>query len=198
MPHYQEILDKFKIPIALSLVGIVLIIGGLVSSSVAKKPTEYPKESLINGTKQIKVDVSGAVNNPGVYTLSDGSRIEQAVEAAGGIKQGANLEFISKNINLAQKLLDGVKIYIPFAGDPTSSGFAGLAGQGSVSGISTSGQININSASQSELEALSGIGPVTASKIVAGRPYSSPEELLDKKILGKAVFEKIKSTITVY
>ncbi len=194
----MDIIDKFKIPIALSLVGVVLIIGGLVSSNLSSKPAtaypQFPKESLVSA-KQISVDVSGAVKNSGVYQIKPEGRIEDAIVAAGGIAENANQQYISKYLNLAQKLSDGMKIYVPYEGDPAPVG----AGQGGVvAGASTNGQVNINSASQSELEALSGIGPVTAAKIISGRPYSKIEDLLNQKIVSKSVYEKIKDSIVIY
>ena len=192
-----QILERFKLPIGLSLVGLILIIGGVFASGLNhSKSKEFPKESLIQDQKLISIDVSGAVNKSGVYKLSMGQRIEDAVNAAGGFSQDANHEYISKHINMAQKLVDGSKVYIPKMGDSTPP--ISSARQGQVAGTNTSSQININTSSQSELEALSGIGPVTASKIISDRPYQNIEELLSKKVVSKAVFEKIKDLIVVY
>lgn len=189
---YQSLvtlLEKFKIPIALSLVGLVLITGGLLVSP-HKQPQQFPKESIVSSSKEINVDVSGAVETPGVYKLLEGSRVEDALKLAGGIKEEANQEYVAKTLNLAQKLTDGSKIYIPYEGESASGGV--------VAGLSSTTQVNINSASQSELEALPGVGPVTASKIISGRPYQKIEELLDKKVVNKATFEKIKDSVTLY
>ena len=74
-----------------------------------------------------------------------------------------------------------------------------MSGQSvSVAGASTQAQVNINTASQSDLESLPGIGPVTASKIISDRPYQIVEDLVNKKAVSKAVFEKIKDQIVVY
>ena len=197
--NLREILDKFKIPIGLSLVGIVLIIGGMVTSGIGKQNQKtYPKESLIESVKGISVDVSGAVLKPGVYQLTKDARVEDAISTAGGFSEEVNKEYISKYLNMAQKLSDGSKIYVPFAGDPsTGSGEGGgISSPGGV--ISSQGKININSSTQSELEALPGIGPVTAAKIISGRPYQKIENLLDQKIVSKSVFEKIRGSISIY
>lgn len=190
--NFWENLQNFKLPIALSLLGLVLILGGIFTSSLNKsKQKDFPKESMVE-VKTISVDVSGAVQKPGVYKLKEGSRIEEAIGAAGGFSKNANQEYISKYLNLAQKLVDGSKIYVPFEGETSIS-------QGSqVAGANVSTKININTANQSELESLSGVGPVTASKIISNRPYQKIEELLEKKIVGKSVFEKIKESIAVY
>lgn len=190
-----ELIDKFKIPIGLGLVGIVLVVGGLVAGSNKAPSTaiDFPKESLVSS--QITVDVSGAVVSPGVYELEAEARIEDAIKAAGGLSEQASGEYVSKSLNLAQKISDGVKIYIPYQGDPTSPN--GYAGQGKIAGVNTSGMVNINTGTQAELEALPGIGPVTASKIISGRPYLKVEDLLSQKIVPKATFEKIKDSLQI-
>ena len=193
---------NFKLPIALSLLGIVLIIGGVFASGLTKsKPKDlpagrqdYPKESLVTQDKVISVDVSGAVNKPGVYQLKDGSRIEDAIKMAGSFSQTANQEYISKYLNMAQKLSDGSKVYIPLEGEQVPSG----AGTQAVAGTAIQTKVNINTASESELDTLSGVGPVTASKIISGRPYQSIDELISKKILSKSVFDKIKDQLVLY
>lgn len=191
--NFLSLLDKFKLPIALSLVGIVLIIGGIFASNLTKlNPKTYPKESLVDSQKLISVDVAGAVKNPGVFKLKDGARIEEGIKAAGGFAENANQEYISKYLNLAQKLADGSKVYIPFQGEQVSGSQAGVAGS------SSQVKVNINSASQAELEALPGIGPATASKIISGRPYQTVEELQGKKVVSNAVFEKIKEIVIIY
>lgn len=193
--NFWEKLEKFKLPIALSILGIVLIIGGIFTSGLNKpKLKEFPKESLVESQKTISVDVSGAVQKPGVYQLKEGNRTEEAIAFAGGFSDKANKEYISKYLNMAQKLSDGSKVYVPFEGDPAPVG----AGQGVVAGTQVQSKVNINTASQSELEALPGIGPVTASKIISDRPYQKIEDLLDKKIVTKSTFEKIKDSIVIY
>lgn len=192
---WREKIEKFKLPIGLSLVGLVLIVGGIFASGLNKnQPKTFPKESIVQTQKLISVDVSGAVVNPGVYQLTDGSRIEDAVEAGGGFVPDANKEYISKSLNMAQKLSDGSKVYVPFEGEQGG----GVLGSGVVAGTSTSAVVNINNATQAELEALSGIGPVTASKIISDRPYQTVEELLNKKVVSKGVFDKIKDQLVLY
>jgi competence protein ComEA len=186
-----ELLQKYRLPIGLGLVGIVMIIGGIVTSG--GKTREYPKESLIQTPKTISVDVSGAVGTPGVYQIQDGSRIEDAIVSAGGFNEEANIEYISKYLNMAQIVSDGTKIYVPFEGEQPARN-AGV----SVAGGGTNTSVNINTATQAELEALPGIGPVTASKIISGRPYAKVEDLQNEKIVSKTVFEKIKDVLVVY
>lgn len=189
-----EFWQRYKLPAALGLIGIVLIIGGIFSSNLTKPDSkDFPKESIIQKDETISVDVSGAVNTPGVYKVLQTARVEDAINAAGGFSQSANQEYISKYINLAQKLVDGTKVYVPFEGETISSGQSTA-----VAGAQTASKVNINTASQSELEGLPGVGPVTASKIISGRPYQKIEDLLGSKIVGKSVFDKIKDSILVY
>lgn len=193
---WREKLNQFRIPIALSVLGLVLIVGGIFASGLNKaQPKKYPKESLVETPKVISVDVSGAVNKPAVYQLKEGSRIQDAVTAAGGFTEDANEEYISKYLNMAQTVSDGTKVYVPSKGEGTGGSQTSV-----VAGVQVQAQakVNINTSGQSGLEALSGIGPVTASKILSGRPYSKVEDLLNKKIISKSVFEKIKDQIVVY
>ncbi len=193
----REMLEKFKLPIALGLMGIVLIVGGVFVSGLSKaKPKEaFPKESLVSqAQKTISVDVSGAVNKPGVYKLTEGNIIQDAIAAAGGFAETANKEYISKYLNMAQKLSDGSKVYVPTEGEAMTT----IQSTGVVAGLSTQAKVNINTATQPELEALAGIGPVTASKIISDRPYQTIDDLTAKKIVSKAVFEKIKDQIVTY
>lgn len=197
-----ENLQKFKLPIGLSLIGVVLIIGGVFASGLTnQKPKglpasrqDFPKESLVQPQTQklISVDVSGAVNKSGVYQLNADSRIEDAISAAGGFAQNSNQEYISKYLNMAQKLSDGTKIYVPAVGEDLP------AGQTGTTGAVVSAKININTASESELDFLSGVGPATAAKIISGRPYGSIEDLLAKKVVTKSVFDKIKDSLVLY
>lgn len=172
----------------------MLIVGGLFSSgllSTKKNPSQaeiFPKESLVSKSF-IKVDISGAVLKPGVISLEPGSRVEDVINLAGGFSKEANNEYISKSLNLSQKISDGQKIYIPFQGENFTSP--------QVAGVSTNGKIGLNSGTGSELESLPGIGPVTAGKIINARPYSDISELLSKKVVSKSVYEKIKDSVEI-
>ncbi len=188
MEKLNEFLNQYKLPLVLSFVGLVLIIGGIFSSGLLSKPKDFPQASLIENNKEIKIDVSGAVNMPGVYSLSAGSRVEDAIAASGGFSQEYNPDYVSKSLNLSQKLSDGQKIYIPYDGESYSGGTSMVAG------ISTE-KIGINSSTQPQLEELPGVGPATAQKIIASRPYQDLAELYIKKIISKNLFEKIKESI---
>lgn len=191
MEQVNDSLNKNKIPIAFTLIGIVLIIGGYFSSGTpgsygVKNNIQSSESSLI---KPIKVDVSGGVNVPGVYSLDTSKRIEDAVKIAGGFSQNANMEYIAKSLNLSQKLTDGMKIYIPTALDTNLAQVYPLQ--------SANTKVSINNATQKQLEDLPSIGPVTALKIIQKRPYGSIDELLTKKAVSSSIFGKIKDLIEI-
>lgn len=150
----------------------------------------------------IVVHVAGEVKVPGVYTLPNGSRMIDAVTAAGGATPRADLEVI----NLATPLVDSAQIYVPAKGVVALPTFArplpGLNGVVSNSNVaSTSAVININRASVPELDALPGVGSTTAQAIVEYRvahgPFGSPEDLLNVKGIGPAKFEAMRKFVGV-
>jgi competence protein ComEA len=211
---YGPVLKHFMLPIIFGVIGIALLLYGLISYVLSKDTNEVVFEAHSEGAgqtasdkkedKQITVDIEGAVIKPGVYKLPLDARIQDGLIAAGGMSEGADRVKVAKGMNLAGKLVDGGKIYIPFLGDTTAVAQGGntysagstQAGQ-SVMGDS-SALININSASSAELDSLSGVGPATAEKIIANRPYEKIEDLLSKKAVGQSVFGKIKDKISVY
>jgi competence protein ComEA len=190
-------LQQNKMPIVLGFIGVVLLVAGVTSSGILKYTSNKPlvkqaASTIAKSDNAIRVDISGQVAHPGVYSFSKEDRIEQALQAAGGVTEKADPEYIVKQINLAQHLTDGMKIYIPSRGESPIVGAQTVLATTTASG----GIININQASASELDTLSGVGPTTAQKIIAGRPYQSTEELVSKKVVSRAVFLKIKDTIT--
>jgi len=197
------------------LLGLILIGFGVLSfktnifSSGDKVEiiSSKPERSDLSG--EIVVEISGCIEKPGVYKLPINSRIDDLLIVSGGLSIDADREWVNKNINRASKLIDGQKIYIyparPAGGSQSEVQSAKKTGdikldQG-VLGISGSEPVilvNINTASQSELEKLVGIGPVYAQKIIEQRPYSNLEELVSKKIIPQKTYEKIKNEISVY
>jgi len=145
---------------------------------------------------QILVDVEGAVVRPGVYRLPKGSRVDDAIVAAGGYSRLVDGAMVAKILNRAAKLADGSKLYIPEKGSvPSGSGQSSLPKRSDVN--SFVGVVNINVATQSELEALSGVGPVTAGKIISGRPYARIEELVEKKAMSQGLYTKLKDKMAL-
>ena len=114
---------------------------------------------------EVYVDVDGAVVRPGVYRLKDGARVSQAIDAAGGLTAEADVT----GLNRASKITDGQKIYVPTVGEQQTAAAVGGA-ESSASTTpgtgSSSGLVNINTASAAELQTLSGIGPSMAQSII--------------------------------
>ncbi len=140
----------------------------------------------------IVIDISGAIVKPGVYTVPAESRINDVVVLAGGVREDANKEWVQKELNLAAVLHDGQKLYIPFTGED------GLQQEYPA----TSSQlINLNTATQAELESLPRIGPATAQRIIDYRQtngkFSVIEDLLQVPGIGEGTFDQIKTAITV-
>jgi len=160
---------------------------------------------------KIGVDLGGAVHAPGMYYLDVGARIADLLAVSGGINVDASVVWVSKNLNLSKKLSDTEKIYIPFDWEVEKSPEIVLAGELSnqdelpVEDTKKSGPaqpdsnietlLNINIATQEELDTLPGIGPAYAAKIITSRPYISLDELVTKAKLPSSTFEKIKSLI---
>ena len=140
------------------------------------------------------VDVEGAVMHPGIIGLPAGSRVADAIQAAGGYSPEADLSAAAAQVNLAAAVPDGQQIVVPAFGTPGASG-------GSTGGTGTSGGlVDLNSASLDALDALPGIGPATAQKIVTARaeqPFRSLDELVSRKVLTTAQLDKIRALVTV-
>jgi competence protein ComEA len=138
------------------------------------------------------VDVAGWVRRPGVYAFVAGDRVIDAVERAGGARQGAALSAL----NLAAPLVDGSQILVPREG-----GTAGSAGAVPGASGAAGGLVNINTASATELEALPGIGEVLAATIVAYReehgPFASVDQLEDVSGIGPSTLEEIRDLVAV-
>lgn len=169
-----------------------------ITFETGKVSAENALETPVEKSK-IVIDVSGGVKHPGVYRIGKNARVEEAVVAAGGFSEDADLDWTQHSLNLAAKVTDGMKIYIPRLGEEMQRDKVNKESESSmnVAGASTDSLISINTGSSTELESLPGIGPVTATKIMDHRPYGSIDELLSKKAVGNAMFEKIKELISL-
>lgn len=176
---------------ALAVIAAVILLGSVVlvvqgNSTPQASPEIIP---MTIAEPEIFVDVTGAVNNPGVYTLTGKSRVIDAIKAAGDSAPGADLS----TINLARVLNDGEQIYV----DSTVINSAGVR----VSKKLPSGPININRATARQLDALDGIGPVIAARIVEYRKvngsFLSVEDLQKVSGIGAAKFAQIKAKVRI-
>ena len=171
----------------------------LESESVAElevqeaSETDAPEISLTPANRII-VDISGAVESPGVYMLQDGSRIFDLIEAAGGLTKDADINYI----NRAEILFDEAKIYIPSVRETSDLSPGSAVRTSSVS--SGPSLININTADSETLQKIPGVGPSTAEKIISYRlshgRFSSIEELTNISGIGAKTLEKMKGYIT--
>ncbi len=172
---------------------------GLILTSAAPSASTVAPADADGGS--IVVDVEGAVAQPGVRELPAGSRIADAIAAAGGYAADADLAAAAASINLAQPLADGEQVNVPRIGDvATGPGpSAGPVAGGSEGGPSTSGMVNLNTATPEQLEALPGIGAVTVQKIVAARqerPFASLEEAVERGVIHRGQLEDIQGMAT--
>lgn len=148
----------------------------------------------------LMVHVAGAVVSPGVYRLPPDSRAQQAIDAAGGPTADADLQAI----NLAAPVSDGGYLWVPSQIVATAAITVAVRAATPTAALVRSDSlqlVNINTASQEELESLPGIGPALARQIIAYRtvngPFKSIEDILDVPGIGPKTFEKIKDLITV-
>ena len=147
----------------------------------------------------ITVDVDGAVMRPGLVTLPAGSRVGDAVAAAGGFTPAADAR-AAASLNLAAPLVDGSQVSVPERGAASAAGSAMPVTGAGGGPVLAPGPIDLATATAAQLDTLPGIGPVTAQKILAARdeaPFTSVDDLLKRKVVGPSTFEKIKSLVTV-
>lgn len=198
--YLLPLVKKYWLVLILALSALIFFVYGVISLiSANQNSNQVDFDTNLNTTKTaidvnlLAVDIEGQVRNPGVYKLKQNSIVQDVLIASGGLNAIADRDWVAKNLNLALKVADGQKIYIPKIGE-TSVG--SVTSNNEVLGTSISNSlININSASETELDLLPGIGPVTAGKIINNRPYSNINGLLDKKVVSQKVFDNIKDKI---
>ena len=193
------------------LVGVTTAVGGLTMMNRVRpapivieppEPTARPRPSATPGP--VRVYVNGQVAAPAVYKLSPGSLVEDAITAAGGWTAQANTDVV----NLAQALTDGMQIYVPSLEETAAAPQAVLTiptpvvrTSGGIDVTNSAGLVNINTAEAAELDALPGIGPSTAQKILDFRDenglFNTVEEIMNVSGIGEAKFGQIKELITV-
>ena len=176
-----------------------------------KEGNEEDKKENISSETGIFVHIDGYVNNPGVYQIKENERTNVLIEKAGGLKNGYSI----KNINLAAKLSDGDKVYIPSIeeektlGNQNNNISVNTVGKHTNNGnnsnnnvnITKNNKININTANVSELKQITGIGESTANKIIDYRQnvgkFKKIEDIKEVKGIGDSKFESLKNKITI-
>lgn len=202
----------------LSLLLFAALIAALTSPTQAVKILEAPSPSLdmnpIAAEAKIRVEISGGVAQPGVISLPEGSRLIDAVSAAGGWGERVDPLRVELCLNLAAPLEDGSAIRIPTRDDRLLLGLTGVecgplyspaseiassGGTNSTNGSSaTGGKIDLNRATAEELDTLPGIGPATAAKIIAARtekPFVIVDDLRDLRIISESVLQGIRALV---
>ena len=177
--------------------------------------TEAPIQIQTEISKPIKVDISGAIENPGIYEASEGARLGEIIAKAGGLTYEADALFVGRNFNYSRILSDQDKIYIPYKFEIALRTFieedqrilSYLPPKG-VSSVTPSPiknavepapsyLISINNATLNELDTLPNIGPTTGQKIIDNRPYEDLIELTERKVVSISTWDKIKDFITL-
>lgn len=184
------------------------VLGGLW---LTRPPTEPPEIDLpfasttavaspVSSTtalpQHLVVHVAGAVAQPGVHELEAGARVIDAVDAAGGLAPQAD----GARINLAAPVADGERVYVPAVGEPAPPALSGAA-TSSGGEATASGPLDLNTATEAQLDELPGIGPATAAAIVQHRDriggFTSVDQLLDVRGIGEAKLEQLRPLVRV-
>ena len=210
----EAIIEKIKeYKIIVICTGLGLLVGGFfllkpapqtpvketsLQAEVAavSKDSSTEKEEKAESVEQdlITVDVKGAVKSPGIYDLPVGSRVNDAVQKAGGLTEQAD----SKSLNLAQKVSDEALVYVPTKGEEVASQ---QAGSGAPSSTSKDKKVNLNKASLEELKQVKGLGGKRAQDIIDHREtngkFKSVDELKKVSGIGAKTIEKLKDYVTV-
>ncbi len=215
MDRLLKKLKKYRVEVFLLLIAFMIAsISVLIYiDSFQEKSEETIDSSPISsrlrqdygGPSKIFVDVSGSVNKPDLYEAPNNTRLKELIKKAGGLADDADKNFFARNFNQARIITDQEKIYIPSVWEVANGYF--IENQQTLNytlpavveplAETKAGLISINSASPEELDTLPGVGKITAQKIIEVRPFKALEELIDKKIVNKSVFEKIKNLIKI-
>jgi len=194
----KEIIKKYPLEIFLIFASVCSAITSYYLFYNVSPPTKDAVVSLrvsstSNNIQSIYVDISGAVRHPGLYQMSEGDRIQEVIKKAGGYTDEADTGYISHALNLAQRLKDQDKIYIPSKEETASGSY--LISSAPTENSAADSLISLNESEENEIESLPNVGKVTAQKIINSRPYKALEELYTKGVISKNLFDKIKDSL---
>ncbi len=165
------------------------------TASTASSQSQQAAPAEAAAPSVILVHVDGSVNSPGVYELAETARVRDAVDAAGGLTQDADVS----QVNLAAPVTDGSKVYIPAVGEQAVGTVASASP--AVGGGTDTSVVNINTATLEELDTLPGVGESTAQAIIeereAGGPFTSVEDIMRVSGIGEKKFERLQGLICV-
>jgi competence protein ComEA len=194
----------FAVFICSRLVFQNLPLSGMKTGSGADTTISTEDDPVTPGSAaEVVVEVAGAVQNPGLYELVASSRVGDVLTLAGGLTRDASASYFGSEINLAKKIKDEEKIYVPYIWDvanatKVSSSIEAIGVTSELSRLKTEGGlVDIDKASAEDLDALPGIGPAYAQRLVENRPYQDWNEVVTKSKVPEAVLEKIRS-LTIY
>ena len=196
--EHKEVLKKAGIVVLVIVLGLVVSMFKNGGQEEANAQAEEATVSTEETAAMIYVDVGGEVKDPSVVELPDGSRVTDAITAAGGLTEKADLT----DINRAAFVSDGEKIYIPSqVSELEDDGLSVGEGGGGGTAKSSDGRININTADSTQLQELTGVGPATAEKIIDYRKqngrFQSIEDIKNVSGIGDKTYEKLKDHIKV-
>lgn len=204
----EQFVQKYKYELLASF-GLLALLGGIILAVMFfnRTPEEITvissQDSVEENLQKIWVDIGGAVVNPGVYELEQGSRIKDLLEKAGLLKGEADQAWVDEFLNQAEVLQDGQKIYIPSKHEEKEQVVSQANSESNTDAVGRTAaaqilKISLNRASLEELITLPGIGPSYAQKIINARPINKIDELLNISGIGPKRFEQIKDLVTVY
>lgn len=195
---FKNIAGKKKLLGKIILIVVILLFALVIRINNAKdNEVQVEVSDEINANKvvaQMYVDISGEVNNPGVYEVSSDTRMYEVIKKAGGLTDDADTD----QINQADFVEDGEKIIIPSINDESNE--YSDDDEGVYDDVSSNSLININKASKEQLMEISGVGEVIAQRIIDYRKnnrFKSKEDIMNVSGIGEATYEKMKSQICV-
>jgi competence protein ComEA len=192
----EGLLDRRRVLAAAAVLVVVLALAGRTllrpDHPAVPPPVRVAAPARAVEAARLFVDVVGAVRRPGLYRVREGARVADAVARAGGATRGAQLELV----NLAARVADGEQVVVPRRG---AAPVAGAAGAGVGGGSIPAGPVHLNSATLEQLDALPGVGPVTAQKIIDYREqhggFGSVDELDAVPGIGPARLESLHGLV---